>query len=97
MTYPQNWPALQAARNLWVPPESLAPAFDEFRGTRVAYTFCIQAFDLLSPVIETLDDEGVAIVLGAARMINRAQLDGRHDEALAFLIEHASRLAPPEE
>lgn len=96
MSYPSTWSALQQARASWAPPEGIADAFAEIAVSPVPYLFCTKAFNLLSPLIEDLDNDGVGIALGVAHMINATQFDQRHGEALAFLIAHAHRYQPAE-
>lgn len=95
MTYPKSWAEVRDARDAWTPPPEYSEAFAEISSTPIEYRFCTGAFDLLAPAIEDLDAGGVRVVLGAAHRINEVQFDGRHGEALAFLIANAHRAGPP--
>lgn len=95
MTYPNTWAALREAAATWSPPIEHSEAFAEISATPIEYKFCTRAFDLLGPIVDSLDDAGAKIALGAAHRINEVQFDGRHGEALAFLIANAHRAGSP--
>lgn len=95
MTYPQTWADLQTFRQAWTPPASVAADFEQIRNTAIPYTFCVRAFDMLAPIAADLDNDGLAIALGAAHQINVVQFDGRTAEGLAFIDANLGRYTPP--
>lgn len=91
MAYPQTWRDLRAAADVWTPPEEAAEAVGPVLDSAVPYRFCTAVYDALAPLAPGLDMASLGIALGAAHLINVAQLDQRQGEALAFLIAHAGR------
>lgn len=93
MTYPKNWPALQAAALSYVPPESADAEYQQALSNPGSAPFCVGVFNALKGV-EGLDNEGLGIALGAARLINTGSWYGQGVEALNFIEARSPDYVP---
>lgn len=95
MTYPKSWNEVQIAAFSYSPPEEAAEAFAAAVTNAGAAPFCVGVFNALKGV-QDLDRQGLAIALGAARLINLGRWYGMAEECLDFLESRAGEYVSPE-
>ena len=91
MTYPTTIPDFRAAVMAYNPPTDIAEAFYVAQGQGSPVVQAVGVFDLLGPVAE-LDQDGLALLLGAAHLIASNGWFGKASEAATVLATRAGAL-----
>jgi hypothetical protein len=93
MSYPTEIPTFRAAVMAYDPPTDIAEAFYVAQGQGSTVVQAVGVFDLLGPVAE-LDQDGLALLLGAAHLIASNGWHGLAGEAATILATRVGQLVP---
>jgi hypothetical protein len=91
MTYPNTIPDFRTALLAYVPDETISEALYAAQSQASPVVQAVSVFDLLSPIAD-LDQEGLALLLGAAHLIAVGGWHGKADAAVTLIATRASEL-----
>jgi hypothetical protein len=95
MTYPSTIPAFRSALLAYVPPEAHSSVIEGAQMDRSAVLQAIQVFEALKDDAE-LDNDGLALLLGAAHLIAANGWHGLAGAAVTIVAQRAGEYVAPD-